>query len=552
MVLVTVQNAADSDALREIGLMENTVAGQFLVFFIICALTVSVLANSTLRGAFEHMGAPIGAVFERGSAFVVRWVFDPTFPIDELSNKAPRARVLIWMIVSLIIVVAWALVDRADAPATVKLAVLGVNVTLGILNLIFLVGAYCALREGLAIMNFDRKFGPRNFGRRGKDPMVNFPTTARNAMMVSAAALLASLQLAVVVDWLNDVTGGAVLRISGAVGLAYANAFLATAGSIPFVSLSLTASGLSSQASFAPGMGFWVGQIINAIASALLVGTVLGFAQERTALKRLIGNLLAEVNTQDSPTFQRLWDRLNMAPSTVKREIRRAFDEEVDDNKRILLVRAALYKKSYRFPATFVARFGHMSPAVKKEGARLVTAHLDSMGQRYSKEVLLAVIKAMGRSFRHLSAPGDKEQVGGIVLRCVDRLAALDAVEYKRTLALPSVQGVLAALLDGNSGADIQQRALDAMLVTRSQRVWLRLLPAFPSLPEALQRRALERLNALVTDPSVTLSPEIATKIERWLQNKRIIPRNHPCEPLARAIVSTIRRRRGGRPPTSG
>jgi hypothetical protein len=457
-------------------------------WLILLGLAGATAALAIYRPTRAFFGAALDAVssaLETASAFVVRWVFDPLIPIDEFSRRAPRARMIIWGMINVLCAVVWTAVSIGPLGLYAKIAV-GVSALLGLANLLLLTGAYFALREGISIMNFDRKFTERKF-RRSRDDRPDWPTAATHPGVVSLAAACIILHASIGVHALDRILDGVVLQ--GAETDSFASALLATCGVLPLASLYFAFAGLTEKYAFAPGMGFWVGQFINTGGSIVVVATLFSFVEQHQSLKTLTENLMTEKSPQ---TLDRLEERMKQAPSLIKRYMSRAFFDGDDDEMRLRMIGYLTNsRRSYRFPAAFIRHYAALTPRLKEEGSAIVAAGLERR-KEFEANVLIEVVESTALSFNRAGkSAADRKRIGAIVLPCVERLLKLDPAGNRKFARQKPVQDLLFAFIAGTSGNVVQERALAIVLAARRKDSIVRLIRALKHLSPGQQIAAI-------------------------------------------------------------
>lgn len=464
-------------------------------WLILLGLAGATAALAIYRPTRAFFGAALDAVtsvLETASAFVVRWVFDPIIPIDEFSRRAPRARMIIWAMINVLCAVVWTALSIGPLGLYAKIT-LGVSALLGLANLLLLTGAYFALREGVAIMNFDRKFSDRKFARSREDRL-DWPTSARHPGVVALAAVLIILHASIAVHALDRLLNGTIL--SGAETDSFASALLATCGVLPLASLYFAASGLTEQYAFAPGLGFWVGQLINTGGSIVVIGTLFSFVEQHESLKTLTDNLLNEKSPQ---TLERLEARLKQAPSLIKRYMSRAFFNSTDDDARLRFIRYLTdNRRSYRFPAAFIRNYANLSPRLKEEGSPIVAAGLERRTE-FEANVLIEVVESTSLSFsRAVKSAADRKRIGAIVLPCVERLLQFDPSANRRFARQKPVQDLLFTFVSGSSGEAVQERALAIVLAARKKDSIVRLIRSLQYMKPTQQLASIDMCDSYI------------------------------------------------------
>ncbi len=456
------------------------------------ALAVAVLAFSA--GARCAVGAIV-----RRSLLLWRWtaaaaaaVLDALLPINPRNAAISRPALALWVLVNLLPVGAWHLGRRSEAVLAAA--------AFSIFNVLFLTGAYWALKEGVHFMNGDMPLRQRRF----RDL-----STATNISLLVGTFAVALCQVALLQHWLHTTHGVKLIVVSDDREMAYIDHIVAVLDSLPVVSLISSISGLADRVEFAPGWGTLWAHSIAAFGSFLLVSIFLGFIQQRSALQHMLGRLLLQ--PAGTPMESLLRQRLLRAPSVIKRDLRLAFQAETDDKRRVRLLELALAKHSFSAPAYFLRTYASASPTVQAEGAALTAAFLaqraHQLDREAAREVLAAALAAhAARAFR---GPAHLARAGAIVLPCLQRLAGMDPANVGKSrevggfLHRKPIQDMLCALLCTAAPSVALQSVAVLLLSAKVVNCLPVLLRRLQHAPDETRVEILGKMRGLVADGEV-------------------------------------------------
>lgn len=386
----------------------------------IVVLGVAVLSCLLLAFNVSVRGA-VAAIMRR-SLQVWRWtasataaILDVLLPISARNAAVSRRALVLWVLLNLSPVAAWCAPPDIWLPARrgdAALAAAG----LALFNLVFLTGAYWALKEGVLFMNGDMPLRHRHF----RDL-----STATNMPLLVATAGVVLCQVAVLQHWLQTKHGVVLIVMRDGRGMAYIDHLVAVLESLPVVSLLFSPTSLADQTEPVPGWGTFWARSIATFGSFLLVSIFLGVVQQRAALQHLLCRLLLQ--SEGTPMEALLRQRLLRAPPIVKRDLRLAFLTEDDDKRRLRLLDLALAKHSFSAPAYFLRAYGRASPAVQAGGtamaATFLARHAHQLDRDGAREVVSAALAAY--TARALRGPAHLTRAGSLVLPCLLRLAEI-------------------------------------------------------------------------------------------------------------------------------
>ena len=412
------------------------------VYLLIGACLLAIAAVIVIRPGPRNVAGRIVVFAVRVLITLTAWVaalFDLLIPINTKNGRVSRARLFLWCAFNLVPVAAWVTLHQYAGDTAVDI-VGGFNVMLALLNMLFLAGAFWALREGIDIMNADKARRHRQFTDL---------STAKNIAIVCATALLSVPQIAASLQWLQHSHGLELISIRSSLGFAYLDYLAVVTGASRQVSYSSSLLGWSCE------------HALKAFTSVFVVSTFIGFVQQHLAFKRMIEGLITKT---DNTVLPLLRYRFVRAPSAIKSYVRSAFRAETDDAKRVKLVRLAVDRHAYSFPASFVRNYPRLSQRVREEGAKIVSDFVERKRHQFDNETLMEVVTAahLVASAGRLQSPDDQQRVARIVLPCLEFLtdpdrydansvqAAHQAARYK------SVQAMLWTLL--RAGADEPSR----------------------------------------------------------------------------------------------
>ncbi len=428
------------------------------------AATWLVLATPGLGNALIWLARKVLDALRSVSARAA-WLLDYLLPVNPRNAVVSRAALSWWGVVNLTPIALWTVSIQFDlAPLLPALALTACG--LGVFNMLFLTGAYWALKEGMDVMNGDKPRMQRQFGDL---------STATNLTVVVAAFVFTLTEVALVQQWLQDSLAVPLIRVRDSVGAGYLDHLIAVLASVPGVSVVLALSGVADRVGIEPGLGSLWARSIATFGSILLFGTIFGFVQQHSALKWTLGRLL--VQPEGTALAGLLRERLKRAPSIVKRDLREAYRKERDDRRRLRLLDLALDKQSYSAPAYFLRGYSASGPAVQSDGAALVAGFLVRRGHQLDGNAAREVIAAAlaGFSARAFHGRQHLPRVGAIVLPCLERLTDTNHVDPASlqdglsATRMKPVQAMLRALLQETDVGDIRDRVAQLLLRAKAQ-----------------------------------------------------------------------------------
>ena len=470
---------------------------------------IVILGAATLLCVLFALSAAVrgtvGAAVRR-SLQVWRWiasaaalVLDVLLPISARNAAVSHRALALWVLLNLLPVVAWCAPPDVWQPARrgdAALAAAG----LALFNLLFLTGAYWALKEGVHFMNGDMPLRERRF----RDL-----STATNMPLLVATFGVALCQVAVLQHWLQTAHGIVLIVMRDGKAMGYIDHVIAVLDSLPVVSLILSSPSFAGRAEFAPGWGTHWARSITTFGSFLLVSIFLGFIQQRSALQHMLCRLLLQ--PEGTPMESLLRRRLLRAPSVIKRDLRLAFQAESDDKQRLRLLDLALARHSFSAPAYFLRAYGNASPAVQAEGAAMVATFLTQHAHQLDREATGEILAAARAAYaaRALRGPTHLARGGAIVLPCLQRLADLDHTVIGKPrdamgfLCQKPLQDMLCAVLN-TAGPMAAPRSAAALLLSASVVDCLpALLRWLQHAPDEVRIEILGEIRTVVADCDV-------------------------------------------------
>ena len=481
-------------------LKSNLLHTQLLVLGALIAATVFIAVHPGVRALIARATqVAVGTLRFISSCLAV--VLDWVVPINPKNGRIPPVRFGLWILLNCAVVVAWVYADLHASIEAVQV-VGAVDLAFAVANLIFLLGAHSALREGIAIMNGDQPYRRRQFADL---------STSKNVLMVCAASILVILQIAAVLQWLQNVYKIQLVAVNRTLGIAYLDFLVATANALPFLSFYLETPGFSDHVAFASSAGSWCLKTLNALGSVLIVSTIIGFVQQHVVFRKMIEDLLTKTDTKVLPLLK---ERFLRAPSAIKSYVRAAFQAQTDDDKRLKLVRLAVAKHSYSFPAVFIKRYSTLGDKVKQDGAAALADFIERKGHQFDRSALSEITEAASIAYTKgvLKKLDDRQRIGAIILPCIEQLsdcgrfdvsAARSGIELSRQKPL---QSMLCALL--NQGSTEQRRARTAELLMRSraQAAIPEILRCLQHMNDGIRIRLLENITELIRDRGITFA----------------------------------------------
>lgn len=374
------------------------------LFAALVAATVALIYAQTLIRFVASATAALTSGWRLASA-ATSAMLDRVIPIVPRNGEASPNRFAAWVAANLAAVAAVITWPALRAPGVATDAAAGVCIVLASVNLMILSGTHWALREGDAIMNDEQDYGRRNFSDL---------STAKNASLFAAAALMCALQIAAAMLWVQEEVGIALVAFEARIGLPYADYFVFVLDSIPFISLYTQVSGLSELASPVPGAGAWVQVSINSVASLLMIGGVVAFVQRRANLNAMIERLVVRDDPEGKSV---LGGRFKRAPAVIKSYVRARFRSEQIADLKLAYLRLALMKDSYGIPATFIRDYRSLSSQVREGGARLVEQFLktEQLDEEALQDLFYAVQQSRKSVIHGNAKPEDRYRTGAIL-----------------------------------------------------------------------------------------------------------------------------------------
>ncbi len=480
--------------------------------FAVTYANIVVIAAAALAGALLASSAGVrgaAGTIVRLSLLLWRWtasaaasILDALLPMSARNAAVSRPALALWVLANLLPVAVWCAPSELWQLNHRNEAALAAAV-FGLFNLLFLTGAYWALKEGVHFMNGDMPLRQRCF--RDLSTTTNIP-------LLVATFGVALCQVALLQHWLQTAHGVDLIVVRVGTDMGYIDHFIAALDSLPVLSLVLSIPIFADRAEFAPGWGTLWARSIATFGSFLLISIFLGFIQQRSALQHMLCRLLLQ--PEGTPIEVLLRQRLLRAPSIVKRNLRLAFQAEGDDKRRLRLLDLALAKHSFSAPAYFLRGYGRASPVVQAEGATMtaafLTQHAHQLDREAAKEILAAALAA--HAARALRGSAHLARAGAVVLPCLQRLADMDQTaggkprEAIGLLRRRPIQDMLCAVF-GTAGPTVALRSaatllLDARIVDCLPVLLRRLQHA----PDEMRIEILGETRALVADGEVSFA----------------------------------------------
>jgi hypothetical protein len=496
----------------------------------VAVLSFLLLAfNATVRAA-------VGMIVRRSLqvwrciASATAAVLDVVLPISARNAAVSRRALVLWLLLNLLPVAAWCAPPDVWSPARRWDAALA-GAGFALFNLVFLTGAYCALKESVLFMNGDMPLRQRRF----RDL-----STATNMPLLVATAGVVLCQVAVLQHWLQAMHGVALIVMRDGRDMAYTDHLVAVLESLPVVSLLFSPTSFADQTEHVPGWGTFWARSIATFGSFLLVSIFLGFIQQRAALQHLLCRLLLQ--PEGTPMETLLRQRLLRAPPIVKRDLRLAFLTEDDDKRRLRLLDLALARHSFSAPAYFLRTYGSASPAVQAGGAAMAATflarHAHQLDRDGAREVVSAALAAY--TARALRGPAHLARAGNLVLPCLLRLVEIDGAssgEPHETTAFvrrKPIQDMLCAMLNEDDATPTGQSATRLLLRAKAIDCLPALLRSLQRAPDEKRIKVLTDMRALIDDRGIAFS---STKSQALLSEmvRTIDCRQHTWTPGAEA-----------------
>jgi hypothetical protein len=479
----------------------DSLASQLMVLFVLILGTAVIAIYPWSRHAIAQLAQIAGRLLRAASSLVAK-LFDLVVPINRKNGRVPPIRWFALCMFNLGALAFWlSTSSRSSSPQAANTAGL-VDAFLASLNLLFLIGAYWALREGITIMNGDQPYRRRQFADL---------STAKNAVMVCTASVLLILQIAALLQWLQEVHELRLLEVKRSLGTSYLDFLVATLNGLPFASFYVGTPGLADHVAFTAGIGSWCFKAINALGSVLLVSTIIGFVQQHIAFRKMIDDLLTKT---DGKLLLLLRARFLRAPSAIKSYVRAAFQTEADNNKRLKLVQLAVDKHSYSFPAVFIRAYPKLSNPLRLEGAPIIADFLERKGHQFDSEALVDITDAISwvYSTGAITERGDREQVGFLVLPCLERLCDPNkrGVDGSRAgyqiVRRKPFQTLLSVLLNAGVDKVHQKRAVDLLIMSRAQDALPEMLRRLQHMSDSMRIWLLQGAKQIVLDRGITFA----------------------------------------------
>ena len=383
---------------------------QLLICAGLVAATIVLARIDFLRAVIVFLGSAILQATRVAAAGVI-WLFDKVMPVDGRNGRLPRANFAAWILLNTAVVAAWIVTSEAAASSPYTAAAAAGGAVFTVLNLLLLGAAYWAIRETVEVTNGDLAANQARFAEA---------SPARNVVFVLGTAILLVMQIAVVVEWVQQARAITLVGTDGAIGPRYLNFLLATVDSLPLAAFYVAP--LSRHAWFATDLpALALARSLNGLGSILIVSTALGLVQQRLAFQRMVDGL---VNTPgDFP--EALLARFKNAPSAIKGYVMTAFKTEPNDNRRLRLARLAVAHFSYTFPSAFAAMYTQFSDNVREEGSSIVAGFLADPGATFAAAPLLGFFSACDYTLRHggITLIEDKRQIARLFVPALERLA---------------------------------------------------------------------------------------------------------------------------------
>lgn len=468
--------------------------GQLAVLAGMLVLTAVAVLHPGLRATLARVGLAVMAVLREASGQVAA-VYDAIIAINPLNGRPSRLRLALWIVILLGVALATLLGGRLGLSGAAALGAAVANAGLTLLNLMFLLGSYWALRESIDIMNADMAYHRHAF-----DDL----STAKSVTVIGAMSLVLLPQVAALMDWLQSSHGIELVRVRPEWGAPLSH-LVAVVNALPFASLYVRLPGLADQSLFTPGVGSLWYAGLNAVGSLLIVGTLIGFVQQHLALRRMITSIVGRTDDHMLPLLQR---RFLRAPSIIKSYVIEAIREETDEARRLKLFQMAVDRHAFSLPEFFIRRYFRWSQATRAAGARIVGEFVEQKGHKFDRAMLDGITDAATRAIGSSStiAAADLQSIVRIVLPALERLA-VPAVgrtapdrAFGRRLEQRPVQRILASLMREDADAGQRPRALGLLMAAGTRDALPAMLRALPGLAEDQRVALLQRATELVAD----------------------------------------------------
>lgn len=422
------------------------------------AALMAATAVCTLHSPFRKIIASLAMNVVNSARIASSWVaalYDAIVPIDQRNGRLPPLRLGLWAGLNLIVASLAFAAPYFIAFRELVMAAELINATLVCINLLFLVGAYWALREGIDIMNGDMAYGRRLFK---KDP-----SAAKSLPVICCMSLVLWPQIAALMHGLQ-IRHEVMLIALRSDWPDWVSFLVAVVNALPFASLYVRIPGLANQTMYTAPIGALGYAILNTVGSVLIVSTIIGFVQQHMALRRMIYSLRSKTDTTLVPLLQR---RFLRAPSAIKAYVLAALRQEGDDALQLKLMKMAMDRHTYSFPEFFIRRYRFWGQEAKLQGAALLAEFITTKGGAFDRETLIGVATAARRAVETGAISGREElqRLAAILLPVIEHLGepknpgSFEAREaMKITRHLPILR-TLSALLHDGTDEDMRKRA---------------------------------------------------------------------------------------------
>lgn len=486
----------------------------------------------------------LGAIWDALAAVSARFalVFHYLLPAKERDGSLPPIRLWFWSGLNVFVVLLW-LTGRFFGRDGAFYDVIGwTNALFAIVNLVLVTGAYAALQEGVAIMNAEEGWHKRDFRRDA--------LAVRHAGFVVASVIFLGLQTAAVMHWLQAMHDVQLVAVRASMGATYFDIVLVLLNALPFTQVLVGAPRLADGVAFAPGLGFAFGQAFALFGSALLISTLINFAQQHIAFRKMIDRLLVMTDVGMRPLVLAKFKR---APSAIKRYLGRRFHQETAPANQVKLLELAVERPMWSAPAMFMGRLSRLAPEVKKQGGAMMVAFVDERVAAMDDELRGEIVERAKTIFSALDTEEDKALVARIITPCLERLCASNntsiAAEWARELRKkPSLQRLLETQLSG----PLATRAAALIVSCKVDEAWPALIEAMSKFSDTDRARLLHDMAAIVGSSS-------ATARASWpaiMNAANVQLRAHPTPAfeagLARLRATIIAKQRQSRPAPPG
>jgi hypothetical protein len=368
--------------------------------------------------------------------------------------------------------------------------------TFTVLNLLLLGASYWAVRETVEVTNGDLAAKSARFAEA---------SPARNVVFVIGTAVLLVMQIAVVVDWVQQARAVALVATDGAIGPRYLNFLLATVDSLPLAAFYVAP--LSRHAWFAPDLpALALARSLNALGSILIVSTALGLVQQRLAFQRMVEGL---VNSRDAVFPAALLARFRNAPSAIKGYVMNAFRSETDDDRRLRLARLAIARTTYTFPQVFAANYTGYSEKMRREGAQIVADFIGDRNVTFYVTTLQNFFDACDHTQRRggFRAVEERRRIAPAYINALERMVDLDGKAADARIRTVLAQKILIAVVRTRSNFQLSERAANLLARINSYEAVAPLLNSIVWFSEATTLAVLARITRTLGDKSIVFPP---------------------------------------------